>query len=126
MLNKSYLPFYLEGRNAKPLKHELDVAELANQVLKGESPPKVALAAVMTAAEPLYATRHRARWVGKHEAGIATAGGDADAAYRHFVQGRLDELAAEIDALICEELEGEEDADEDNDEEDDEEEDDSP
>lgn len=118
MLNKMYIGFYLEGRNAKPMKHEADVESLAAKVLEGgDSPPKVAEFAALKAAEPYRGGRSSGAWIQKRSAGIAAAGGAGDEAYRHYMQGRVDELTGELDALICEALEGG-DEDEDEDEED--------
>lgn len=117
MLKQTYIGFYLEGRNAKPLKHEINVGDLATSVISsGDGPLTVALAAAARAAEPYQSPRYSSKWVRDRSGAIATAGGDAATAYQHYVQGRIDELAVELDALVCEELEGgEEDEDEDED-----------
>lgn len=124
MLNKTYIGFYLEGRNAKPLKHEIDVGDLAKIVLStGDAPLTVALAAAAKAAEPYQSPRYSSAWVRDRSGGIAAAGGDSEMAYQHYLQGRIEELAVELDALMCEELEGGEDDDDEDDDDDEEDED---
>lgn len=106
MLNKMYLGLYIQGRNAKPLRHNFDAEKLGQEViLKGETPPVVAARAAEKAAARFTTDRYSKAWRLEHADEIAEAGGDEVEAYRHFLQGRTDELAGELDALICEQLE---------------------
>jgi hypothetical protein len=105
MLNKSYLPFYLEGRDAKLFKDSTDDKTLAERVASGDGEIRmVALVAARAASRPHETGRSKTRWVHDHEDEIRTAGGDADEAHRHYIDGRVDALAYSIEADILTEL----------------------
>lgn len=105
MIKKSYLPFYLEGRDAKLIKDETDDKTLAARVASGDGEIRmVAVVAARAAAKPFEYGRSKTRWVHDHEEDIGRAGGDADEAHRHYIDGRVDALAYSIEADILEEL----------------------
>jgi hypothetical protein len=105
MLKKSYVPFYLEGRDAKLMKDTTDDKALAAKVLAGEGDPRtMAQVAAVVAAKPFATGRSKTRWLKEHEAEIRNAGGDASDAYDHYMRGRIDSLAYSIEADILAEL----------------------
>ena len=105
MITKSYLPFYLEGRDAKLIKDSTDDKVLAQRVANGDGEiSMVAHVAARAAARPHETGRGRTRWLHDHAEEIAAAGGDRDEAYRHYMDGRVDALAYSIEAAILDEL----------------------
>lgn len=105
MLKKSYVPFYLEGRDARLIKDTTDDKELAAKVVAGEGDPRaIALAAAQAAAKPFEGGRSKTRWLHEHDGDIRAAGGDKEEAYAHYMRGRVDSLAYSIEADILAEL----------------------
>lgn len=125
-LNEPYAFFYALGRDEKTIKHDIDTDAIAERVIKGEGTTyELCLEAATNEAKPLQNDRKRRNWFEANTSFIAQAGGDKDEAYRHFIQGRIDELAAELDAEVTEAMiEDLLDNDEDDDDEEDEDEDD--
>lgn len=125
-----YWQCYLDGRADKLIRGDIDVQQLATDLVgKGESLRGVVMAACARVAAPLENGKAKQHWVREAEAFIKTAGGDADAAYSAYLQGRIDKLASKTERRVIEALdemfgEGEEDDGEDGDDDDDEEEDD--
>jgi hypothetical protein len=126
-MKTEYAMFYLEGREERLIKADIDTADIAQSVVDGNgSIHELLRTAVSKAAEPLRVDRKKRQWIEDWEDEIAKAGGDKEEAYRHFCDGRIDELVFSLEAEVIEEMTtivtGEEP--DDDDEEDDEEEDD--
>lgn len=122
-LSKSYALFYAMGRDEKALKNDVDTEAIAERVINGDGAPfELCLEAATDTAKPLQADRKRRVWFEEHAEEITAAGGDKDEAYKHFVQGRIDELAGELEAEVAADLIvlalGDDDEDEDDDEDD--------
>lgn len=122
-LDPKYMGFYLDGQDAgsKVFDPEIDLDQVAQQVLKtGESPHAVLLVAVTDAAKHLEVGPQKQAWKDKHKRDLEDF--DADLAYKHYVQGLIDDCVSEheadkedglIPALSLAWEEGEEDDDED-------------
>lgn len=124
-LTKSYALFYALGREDKTLKNDVDTEAIAEKVIAGDgSPYELCLEAATDTAKPLQADRKRRVWFEEHSEEITSAGGDKDEAYKHYCQGRIDELAGELEAEVAADLiaivlgDEDEDDDEDDDDED--------
>lgn len=125
-----YLEFYLDGRDERILKNQIDLGVIAHR-LQEPDPPSLR-DAVYAAAESVGAAhvsgRTRRKWIDEHSEAIAKADGDGDGAYAAWLQGRVDELAFKLESQIVETLgellpsqgDGGEDDDDDGDEEEDE------
>lgn len=132
-MKAAYACFYLEGREDRVLRSDIDTLEIAQLVIdgKGEIHDLVKKAAA-AAAEPLRVDRKKRRWIEDSAEEIKLAGGSNEDAYAHYLDGRIDELVyrlegdvvEDIGSLISDEEPGDEDDAEDEDEEDDEDEDD--
>ena len=125
-MKSAYAMFYLEGRDERLIKADIDTAELARAVVDGKGTVHEQLrAAVAKAAEPLRVDRKKRQWISDWEEEIDKAGGDKEEAYNHFCEGRIDELIYALEPDVIEEMTtivtGEDDG-EDEDEEEDEEE----
>jgi hypothetical protein len=122
-----YWGFYIEGRDTRLLKHQIDEEVIVKDMVGSGKPLRdIVLATCTSVAAPLSAGRVRQKWITSHGKEIAEAGGDEDAAYSAFMQGQIDELAYAIEPIIVGELRGddeEEDDDDDDEDEDDESED---
>lgn len=128
-----YWQFYMDGRCEKRrLKNDIDEEALVEEMV-GEGTPlrDAVLFACARAAAPLEGGKAKRQWTEEHKDAIKTAGGDADAAYGAYLQGRVDDLAYAIEEAVLDALdqrfgddEGKEDDDDDDDDEDEEEEDD--
>lgn len=104
-LIESYAFFYALGRDAKTLKHDIDTEAIAERVVKGEgSVYELCLDAATNEAKPLQNDRKRRAWFEENAEAITQAGGDKDEAYKHFCQGKIDELAGELDVEVTEVL----------------------
>lgn len=124
-MKEAYASFYLEGRDDRLLKSDIDVDDIAEQVIAGKgSIHELLVKAATAAAEPLRVDRKKRQWLEDFEDEIKEAGGDAEEAYGTYLSGRIDQLVSQLDddvvAAMSLELGGEED---DEDEEDDDEED---
>jgi hypothetical protein len=112
-VKSDYVFFYLEGREAKLLKADIDTGVIAEQVIADKGTIHELLhAAVSAAAKGLEVDRQKKRWISDYEDEIAAAGGDSDAAYRHFCDGRIDELVYRLEPEVLEDLEVDDDDDE--------------
>jgi hypothetical protein len=125
-MNSAYAFFYIEGRDEKLLKHDIDTERLAKEVLDGKgSIYELAHKAAATAAEPLRVDRKKRLWIDNYEDDINAAGGDSEVAYEHYLSGRIDELCARLESEVVADLtvlvSGDEDEDDDAEEEDDDE-----
>lgn len=122
-----YWQCYLDGRADKLLRNDIDAQQLADDVVgKGGTLRDVVASACNRVAAPMESGRTKQRWVSEAAAFIKTAGGDAEAAYAAYLQGRVDKLAAKTERRVVEaleemfpdgEVEEEEDDDEDEDDE---------
>jgi hypothetical protein len=116
-----YIFFYLEGREARKLKADIDTQAIAEQVLAGKGDIHELLhKAVSDAAKGLMVDRQKRQWLGDFEDEIKESGGDGDAAYEHYCRGRVDELVFILEPEVLSDLD--EDADDGEEEEDDDEE----
>lgn len=103
MLKKPYIMFYLEGREADSLQHSIDEADLAELVIDGKGMPyEVALAAAQKVASEHASGVRKTKWIGQSRPEIKEAGGDADEAYRHYLLGRTDALALDLESEVVE------------------------
>lgn len=117
-MQASYAFFYIEGRDEKLLKHDIDTEEIAKAVLAGKgSIHELAHKAATTAAEPLRIDRKKNLWMDNYEDDIKTAGGDTEAAYEHYLAGRIDELTTRLETEIVSDITVEACGDEDGDDE---------
>jgi DNA polymerase III delta subunit len=104
-MKPTYVTFYIEGREDRLLKHDIDTDEIARLVMNGKgSIYELLLKASKAAAEPLLVARKKRTWIEEFEAEIKTAGGDAEEAYRHYIDGRVDELAFSLERDAVEAL----------------------
>ena len=126
-IDKAYALFYIEGREEKILKNDIDTAQLAEKFLDGADLRTLCIDAARVAAKPLEVGRRKKDWIEDSKEDIDEAGGDADKAYANYLEGRVDELASDLESDVIEDLtamiSGEDDEDGE-DEEDDEEDDD--
>lgn len=105
MLKKSYIQFYLAGRDAKLLKDDTDDKQLVARVVAGDGDLRsVALEAARAAAKPHESGRSKTRWVHDYADAIKSAGGSQEEAHAHFMLGRIDALAYSLEADLLEEL----------------------
>lgn len=119
-LNAKYMIFYVNGRGETVLndKDAIDVDDLADKVMDGADLHETIATVADSVAAPLAHDKKRKTWIAENREHIDEAGGDADEAYRHFVQGRKDQYAYALEADVVEAMFEEDD--EDDDEEDDE------
>lgn len=122
-LDPAYVSFYLDGREDRLLKHNIDTIQVAEEVGDGKgSIHELLLKAATSAAEPLRVDRKKRAWLEEFEEEIKSAGGNGELAYQHYVQGRIDEVVHRLDGEVVEELtdmHGDESDDEDEDEDED-------
>lgn len=120
-IKPEYTIFYVAGREADVLDDDdLDVVEIADEILAGKDLRETLVTLGATLAAPL-AHVERKEWILDNREAIDEAGGDADEAWRCYQQGRIDQYAHELEADVVEAMIGE---DEEDDEDDDDEEDD--
>lgn len=123
-LVKEYMLFYLFGREAEALDDDdIDVDDLADKMMEGTPVHEVCAKVAESVAAPLEHDRTKKEWIAENRADIDEAGGDANEAYRHYVQGRKDQFAYELEEDVVQAA-FEEDPDEDDDDEEDEDDDD--
>ena len=104
-MNADYVWFYLEGREAKALRADIDTAAIAEQVMAGKGDLHALLhKAVSEAAKGLEVDRQKRRWLADYEDDIKEAGGDGEAAYRHYCDGRIDELVYQLEPDVLEDI----------------------
>lgn len=125
-MKEAYISFYLEGRDDRALKHDIDTEEIARMVVDGKGTiHELLMKAAKSAAEPHLVARKKRSWIEESDEEIKAAGGDSEEAYRHYIDGRIDELVYKLEVEVLEVLEelcgGESEEGEDEDGEDDEE-----
>jgi hypothetical protein len=104
-MKPTYATFYIEGREDRLLKHDIDTDEIARLVMNGKgSIHELLTKAAKAAAEPLLVARKKRTWIEEFEDEIKTAGGDSEEAYRHYIDGRVDELAFSLERDAVEAL----------------------
>jgi hypothetical protein len=104
-MDADYAFFYLEGREAKVLRADIDTAAIAEQVLAGKGGIHELLhKAVSDAAKGLEVDRQKRRWLADYEDEIKDAGGNGDSAYRHYCDGRIDELVYQLEPEVVEDI----------------------
>ena len=100
-----YWKFYLEGRGEKRLlKHEIAEDELVGLLEAGAQFREVVAEACAKASVPLETGKRKRAWIADHQEEISAVGGDADAAYAAYLQGRVDELAYSLEESVLTEL----------------------
>jgi hypothetical protein len=93
-IRDKYWDFYVDGREARALKHDIDVDDVANKLRDGDVALRDAvLAACVAVAQPLGTSKAKRKWIDEHQDEIAEAGGSAEQAHDAWVRGRVDELA---------------------------------
>lgn len=135
VMNRKYVTFYLDGREARVLRVDVDEDELANRVLDGKgSVHDVCLDAAQKEVEALATSRQQRKFVEEHADSIKDANGEASdgtmepawgaMAFAHYLAGRTDELADRIEqdtvSAMTAQIYGDEDSDEDDDDDDEE------
>lgn len=104
-MKPTYAWFYIEGREDRSLKHDIDTDQIAKQVMDGKgSIHDLLVKAAKSAAEPLQVARKKRTWIEEFEGEIKEAGGDSEEAYRHYIDGRVDELVHRLDGDVVESL----------------------
>lgn len=107
-MNTHYIWFYLLGRDGKKLKADIDTEKIAEDVASGKGTIHELLSeAVTKAARAMDVDKSKRRWAGEYEDEIREAGGDSEAAYDHFCQGRIDEAVGVLEGEVLNELEDE-------------------
>lgn len=105
----NYWTFYLMGRDEKLLRHKEDMATLVDKLrAPAELRPKL-LEVARHACDDYYGvvpnrTRQHRKWLNDHADAITAAGGDKEAAFAAWRQGRIDELAYAIEGQAVEAL----------------------
>jgi len=101
-----YWQFYMEGRCEKRLlKNDIDEEALAEEIVRMGTPLRdTILSAASRAAAPFESGKAKRGWIKSNDNEIKAAGGDADAAYAAYLEGRTDELAYALEQTVVEEL----------------------
>lgn len=110
--DRSYLRFYLQGREEKRFKNNLEEDDVAQIILKMAAGASVSVRDVITTAcraeaERQTGPRVRRRWIDDHKPEITAAGGDEEEAYNAWFAGRVDEYAYGIEDNIISALQDE-------------------
>lgn len=111
--NTLYWSFYLEGRQAKLLKGDIDAEELAQSLLddRTQSMRDVITAACTKAVVTLDGSKARRKWFAAHD---DVAPLTQEEAYKAYCRGRAEELAYSLEVEVVEYLDaltGEDDGD---------------
>ena len=122
-MKSDYAYFYLEGRDDKRLRADIDTEQIARDVIAGKGLIyELVHKAVASAAEGHRVERKKRQWIEEYQDDINAAGGDGEEAYRHYLDGRIDELThvleGEVVDNMAELLGGEDDGDEEDEEDD--------
>lgn len=120
-MKADYIFFYLEGREARKLKADIDTDVIAEQVMAGKGTIHELLhKAVSDAGKGLELDRQKRRWLADYADEIKDAGGNGEDAWRHFCDGRIDELVYTLEPDVLEALDEDAEVDGDDDDEGDE------
>ena len=116
-LLKAYMIFYVNGRGEEVLddRGTIDEEALADRVMEGEPIHEVLTKVSDDVGAKLLHDREKKDWIAENREDIDEAGGDSEEAYRHYVQGRKDQYAHELEVDVVEKLFEDEDDDEDDD-----------
>lgn len=125
-LSAKYMTFYLDGRGDDLFDDDdIDLDDLIEKAWKGGDPRELAIGVVKTLAARLRVEREKRQWLRDNEDAIKEAGGDSATAFDHYVQGRIDQHAHQLeDEIVTGMFEERDDEDEEDDDDDDDEEDD--
>lgn len=104
-MKEHYVPFYIEGREAKALKNDIDTMAIAEDVSAGKGTIHELLHKAATAiATAAGADRSKRTWLEENEDEIKAAGGDKDEAWAHYRDGRIDELVYQLEPDVIQDL----------------------
>lgn len=119
-MNAKYLTFYLDGRGDDALDDDdVDLDDLIDKANAGPDDPRtISVRVAEHLAAPLKIDREKREWIAENKDNIAEAGGDSELAYEHYLKGRVDQYAHELENEIVTGM-FEDDGDEDEDEDDD-------
>lgn len=98
-MKADYAWAYLAGREERLIKNDIDVEQLAEQVLEGKGTVhEVTRAAVSAAAKGLAVDRKKRDWITDYDEEIkGSVGSDSNTAYEHYLEGRIDELTSRLE-----------------------------
>lgn len=99
-----YMYFYLIGRQEDELDLPISIRVIAERVVSGEALRDVTLEVAKDAARANVHTNHKRDWVLENNGEIKEAGGNATTAYDLYTQGRIDELANNLEGEVIEEI----------------------
>ena len=115
-MKAEFIFFYLEGRDARLLRNDIDLEKLATDVCNGQGTVyEVLHLAAEDAAKEIRSERHKKKFADSYDDEIAEVGNDVTTAYEHFVNGRIDELVFRLEPDLTEALGEVDDDDEDED-----------
>ena len=107
-MKTEYLPFYIDGRNAKVLRVDADtlIDDVVKRVKDGQ-PMWASVHVVATAAAQAFCVdgAKRRQFVRDNEDEIKEAGGNEEAAWEAFCAGKVDELSESLEPTVVEVLE---------------------
>jgi len=107
LIKERYWGFYVEGREAKALKNDIDIEELAASVVSGAVELRAAVrSACEEVARTLEIPKAKRKWIQEHEDEIKEAGGDSEIAHQAWINGRVDELVYLIEPDVVDALAG--------------------
>lgn len=121
-MKPEYLPFYLDGRDAKGLRVEADdLVDAVIKLIKGGADVWTSIREVAVDAARPFTTdmSKRKKFLRDGEDEVKEAGGDESAAWDAFCAGKIDELAAGLEPAVVEAIEDEVSGDDGDDDEDD-------
>lgn len=103
-MKADYAWAYLAGREERLIKNDIDVEQLAEQVLEGKgSVHEVTRTAVAAAAKGLAVDRKKRDWITDYDEEIkGSVGSDSNTAYEHYLEGRIDELTSRLEDDVVE------------------------
>jgi hypothetical protein len=104
-LSADYAFFYLEGRNDKHLRCDIDTESIAKEVIAGQGTVhELVHKAVSDAAAGMRVDRKKRAWLEEYDDDIKEAGGDGEEAYRHYMAGKIDELTHHLEGEVVEDM----------------------
>lgn len=114
-----YMVFYVVGRTDDSLDaDDIDLDEVADQVMDGADMRQTLMDIATKVASRLHHDRDKKEWLAENEEDIIEAGGDKQLAWDHYVAGRIDELAHELEGDLIEAMSEDDDDDDEGDDED--------
>jgi hypothetical protein len=104
-MKSDYAFFYLEGRDEKRLRADIDTEAIAKDVLNDKGTiHELVHKAVTAAAETHRVDRKKRQWIEEYAEDIQSAGGDGEEAYRHYLDGRIDELTHTLEGEVVDDM----------------------